>query len=157
MENGKLEESIRETVKEIISKMGIESEIEIKKTLEEESEMLVCNIKTEDSNFLIGQYGVNLQSLQHLARLLVRKKLGEAEKIRFIIDVNSYRQEKNSSIEKMAKEMAEEAVREGKEIVLRPMSSYERRIVHMELSKNSKIKTESIGEGENRKVVIKPI
>lgn len=59
--------------------------------------------------------------------------------------------------EKLARSMAEEAILEGKEIVLRPMSPYERRIVHMELSKNSRVKTESIGEGENRKVIIRPV
>jgi len=157
MENRKIEDVIKETVQGLVEKMGIASEVEIKKTLQEETETMVCNIKTEDSNFLIGQYGVNLQSLQHIARLLVRKKIEEIEQVKFIIDVNSYRQEKNDSIEKMAKEMAEEAVREKREIVLRPMSAYERRIVHMELSKNPNIKTESIGEGENRKVVIRPV
>lgn len=148
------EEIIKDTVKEIVAKMGIDSEVEIKKEEREGKITIVCNIKTEDSSFLIGQYGVNLQSLQHIARLLVRKRTDE--KVNFIVDVNSYRQEKNDSIEKFAQEMAEQALREKRAVVLRPMSPYERRIVHMELSKNSQVKTESIGEGEDRKVVIKP-
>lgn len=154
-ENKAAEQEIKEIVQEVVNKMGFKAEVEIEKTSSEEGqETITCNIKTEESNFLIGQYGVNLQSLQHIARLLVRKKIDE--KVNFIVDVNSYRQEKNVSLEKIAREAAEQALREKRAIVMRPMSSYERRIVHMELSKNSQVKTESIGEGEERKVMVKP-
>ncbi|MFA6973940.1 MAG: R3H domain-containing nucleic acid-binding protein [Parcubacteria group bacterium] len=149
------EEVIREVVEGLVKQMGFTAEVEIKKAeTEEEKETIVCNIKTEESNFLIGQYGVNLQSLQHIARILVRKKIEDP--VNFVVDVNSYRQEKNSSIEKIAREMAEQAVREQRAVIMRPMSPYERRLVHLELSKNTQIKTESVGEGEERKVVIKP-
>lgn len=146
---------IQTTVQELVGKMGIQNETEIKKTEEVgEENNIVCNVKTEDSNLLIGQYGVNLQSLQHIARILVRKKTDS--KVNFIVDVNSYRAEKNDSVEKIAQEMAEQAVREKRAVVMRPMAPYERRLVHLVLSKNSQVRTESIGEGENRKVVIKP-
>ena len=79
-----------------------------------------------------------------------------AVKVNFVLDVNSYRQEKNESVTKMAVEMAEQSLREKRAIVLRPMSAYERRIVHVELAKNKQIATESIGEGEDRKVMVKP-
>lgn len=154
MENNEIENLIKGTIEELIAKMGIFSEVEIKKNSEEDGSELIFNIKTNESNFLIGQYGVNLQSLQHLARLLVRKKT--EEKINFLVDVNSYRQEKNKSVENLAKEAAAQAIREKRAVILRPMSSYERRIVHLELAENSQIKTESVGEGENRKIVIKP-
>ncbi len=133
--------------------MGFEGCIEIKKD-GKEKETYICNIKTQESNYLIGQHGINLQSLQHIARILIRKKI--QDKINFIIDVNSYRTEKNESITKLAGTLAEEAIREKRVVVLRPMSPYERRIVHLELSKDERIKTESIGEGEDRRVVIKP-
>jgi len=156
-EEGKTKEIIKATVRELVEKMGFAAEVQIKEETSagEEGETIICNIQTEDSNFLIGQYGVNLQSLQHIARLLARKKT--EEKFNFIVDVNSYRQEKNGSIEKMAREMAEQALREKRAVALRPMTPYERRIVHLELSKNLEIKTESVGEGEDRKVVIKPV
>lgn len=153
MEQDETEKIIKEIIREIVSRMGFEAEIEIKKDEAGEG-ALVYNIKTEDSAFLIGQYGINLQSLQHLVRLLVKNKT--EEKVNFVVDVNMYRQEKNESIGKMAREMAEQAVREGRAVVLRPMSAYERRLVHLELSENTQIKTESVGEGEDRKVVIKP-
>lgn len=155
-QNTQIEEKIAETIQELVEKMGFPCETEIVKSQDqEEAEMsLICNIKTKESNFLIGQYGVNLQSLQHIGRILIRQKI--EQRINLVLDVNSYRQEKNSSIIKLAIEMAEQAVREKRAVILRPMSPYERRIVHLELSKNNQIKTESIGDGENRKVVISP-
>lgn len=148
-----VEEIIKETVKEMIAKMGFSGEVSLWRS-EGEIMPVVCNISSQESNFLIGQYGVNLQALQHMARILVRAKT--EEKTNFILDVNQYRQEKNQSVIDLAKEAAEEALREGRSVVMRPMSAYERRLVHLELSKNNQIKTESIGEGEARKVVIAP-
>ncbi len=156
MEQKELEQLIKETVEELVQKMGFPSKVEIQRTSGEQEgiEGIVCNIQNEESSFLIGQYGVNLQSLQHIARVILRKKTDE--KINFIVDVNSYRQEKSSAVEKLARETAAQVIREKRPIILRAMSSYERRIIHVELSKNSQVKTESIGEGEERKVIVKP-
>ncbi|MDP1833838.1 MAG: R3H domain-containing nucleic acid-binding protein [Candidatus Moranbacteria bacterium] len=156
---GNLDEIIKSSVAELLDKMGFSCEIEMSHETEEGEdgivrENIICNIKTEESNFLIGQYGVNLQSLQHIARILIRKKTDE--RIHFIVDVNFYRKEKSFSIVTLAKNTAQQAVQEKRAIVLRPMSPYERRLVHMELSKNADVITESIGEGDDRKVVIKP-
>lgn len=153
LESGQ-EKELKEIMEELLDRMGFGSEVEIKKQENDEREMILCNIKTEESSFLIGQYGVNLESLQHIARIIVRKKISAP--INFILDVNFYRQEKNDSIIKMAQSVALEALTERRAVVLRPMSPYERRLVHMELSKNEKVKTESIGEGEDRRVVVKP-
>ncbi|MFA7319269.1 MAG: R3H domain-containing nucleic acid-binding protein [Parcubacteria group bacterium] len=146
---------VRQVVMELVEKMKIDCETEIKEFSQDGKDNLVCNIKTEESSYLIGQYGINLQALQHLARVIVRKKT--TEKADFILDVNLYRQEKNESTAVLARNMAEKAVMEKKAVILRPMSPYERRLVHMELSGNEKVKTESIGEGEERQVIIKPL
>jgi spoIIIJ-associated protein len=147
---------IKQTIEEFLGKIGFETEVEIKNEAQEDKENIVCDIKTkEDSNLLIGQYGVNLQAVQHLLRLIIRKKLPD-ERAHFIIDVNSYRQQKNQSIIEQAQEAAQQAITEGRVIIMRPMTAYERRIVHMELSKNEKVVTESIGEADGRKVVVKP-
>jgi spoIIIJ-associated protein len=148
---------IKDVIKELIGKMGFICEVEISEQQEkaEEANTNIFNVKTEESNFLIGQHGVNLQSLQHIVRMLVRKKI--TTKSNFIVDVNSYRQEKNDSLIRLARAMADQAVQEKRAVVLRPMSPYERRIVHVELSGDDRIKTESIGEGEERKIVISPL
>lgn len=148
------ENEIREIIKALVEKMDFVCEVEMTDSKNCDEAAVVYNIKTDESSFLIGQYGVNLQALQHLARILVRKKTNQ--KSNFILDVNSYRQEKDSSLVKLAHEMSEQAVREGRAAVLCPMSPYERRIIHLELSKDDRVETESIGEGEDRKVIIKP-
>lgn len=146
---------IKETVEELLKEMGFSAQAQINVAGEEDGESIVCNIQVgDDSNFLIGQHGINLQALQHVARLLVRKKT--EDKVKFVLDVNGYRQQKNASIVELASQAAQEAINEKRAVVMKPMSTYERRIVHMELSKNSSIITESIGEGEGRKVVVKP-
>jgi spoIIIJ-associated protein len=159
MENEKISEEIKEeirkTVQDLVLKMGIECQVEAKELVSQEQTDLIFNIETRDSNYLIGQYGVNLQALQHIARIIFRGKT--ENKINFLLDVNSYRQEKNESVASLAKGMAEQALKDSRAITLRPMSPYERRLVHMELAENDKIKTESTGEGEDRRVVIKPI
>lgn len=150
----KLEKIIKETIEELLDKMGFPAEIQIVQEVEN-PENIICNITTDsDSNFLIGQHGINLQAVQHLARLIIRKKT--EERVRFILDVNSYRQQKNQSIIELANSAAKQALDEKRAIIMKPMSTYERRIVHMELSKNKNIITESIGEGEGRKIVVKP-
>lgn len=158
MENEKItaetKEEIRKSIEELVSKMGFDCQVEINENQNQEQAELIFNVKTEDSSYLIGQYGVNLQALQHLARIIFRGKT--ENKANFTLDVNSYRQEKNESVFALAKNMAETALREERSIVMRPMSPYERRLVHMELAKNEQIKTESTGEGEDRRVVIKP-
>lgn len=154
MERENLEREVGSIVEEVVSKMGFKATIETKSGEEEGREVIICDIKTQESSFLIGQYGLNLQSLQHIARVIIRKKIEEP--INFILDVNSYRQEKNDSIVRLAKNLAQEAVSEHKEVAMRPMSAYERRIVHMELSKDERIKTESVGDGDSRRIVIKP-
>lgn len=146
---------IGEAIKELMEKAGFQFEIDLKES--EEQDGIICNIKTTgDSNLLIGQYGINLQAFQHIARLAIRKKLGE-EKINFTLDVNSYRDQKNQSIIEQAQEAAKLALNEGRVIIMKPMTAYERRLVHMELSKDEKVATESVGEGENRKILVKPV
>ena len=105
-----INEMVKQVVLGLLEKMNIKGEVEIQTTSQNGRESLICNVKTEESSYLIGQYGINLQALQHLARVIVRKKT--AEKSDFILDINSYRQEKNESIAFLAKNMAEKALSE---------------------------------------------
>ncbi|TSC94895.1 MAG: spoIIIJ-associated protein [Candidatus Berkelbacteria bacterium Athens1014_28] len=148
-------EIIQKSVKEILSLMGFDCQVEIKTETIDDQESMVCNVLIEeDSNFIIGQHGTNLQSLQHIARLITRKKTDDP--VKFILDVNSYRQQKNQDIIEQARELAKQALREKKSVAMRPMSAYERRLVHMEFSGSEDISTESIGEGEEKKIIIRP-
>lgn len=147
---------IEKVLKKLLKAMGFDCKIDIKKETRGDQDDLVCNIKIKnDSNFLIGQHGTNLQDLQYIARLIVRKKIDE--KIRFTLDVNSYRQQKNELIIEQARSAAQQAIEKGKAIIMMPMSAYERRLVHLELANKKQVATDSSGEGENRKVIVRPV
>jgi len=146
---------IKETTDELLKLIGFEGEV---KVLDEKNEddRVVCDITAQkDANFLIGQNGDNLQALQHIARLLVRRKTDDL--VKFILDVNSYKKDQETSVIDLAKDLAKQAVDEKRTIVMRPMSAYNRRLVHMYLAENNEVKTESTGENGDRRVVIKPI
>lgn len=147
------QELIKKTIESLVQQMGFSGEVEIQKADEEDG--LVCNIITgSDSHFLIGQHGVNLQALQHISRLIVRKNTDE--KIKFVLDINDYRKQKNQTVIEQARAAADEAIDQRRAVVMKPMSTYERRIVHLELSKDNRVVTESAGDGESRKVIVKP-
>jgi spoIIIJ-associated protein len=148
-------QEIKKIIEETVNKMGFSCSVEMRMVKEEGEDVVIYNIKTSESNYLIGQHGINLQSLQHLIRLIVRKE--HSTRANFILDVNSYRQERNDSILRIARSMAQQALTEKRPVIMRPMSSYERRLIHLELADNESVKTESIGDGEDRRVVIKPI
>ncbi|MEI8343607.1 MAG: R3H domain-containing nucleic acid-binding protein [Candidatus Moraniibacteriota bacterium] len=143
---------IKKIIEQLLDKMGFSGTVDLVKT---DTDDAIYSISTDnDSHLLIGQHGINLQAFQHIARLIVRKQF--PEKIRFSIDINDYRQQKNHSIVELAHQAAQEAIAQHHSVIMRPMSTYERRIVHLELSKSSEVVTESTGEGESRKIIVKP-
>ncbi|MEA1936494.1 MAG: R3H domain-containing nucleic acid-binding protein [Patescibacteria group bacterium] len=164
--NGKNQKVITETIIEIFDVMGIEVDIEEEKIENiggEREEVFTVNLSTEQPNLLIGQYGSNLQSLQHLIGVIVRRKVLENEtaendsenKIRFNIDVNGYKKQKMESLVKLAETMADQVSYNKNSVALRPMSSYERKIIHLEISGKKNLATESTGDDLMRRVVIK--
>lgn len=103
---------------------------------------------------LIGLRGRNLAMIQLILSLLIKNKLGEWMKI--VLDVNNYREEQKSRLERMVDTLATKVKETGKEVALANMSSYERRICHMVASGIEGIVTESEGEEGERHVIIKP-
>lgn len=158
----KLDEKKKITEKvtnELLKKMGFKATVYISTDASEEIESdnpMTVEIQLNDSKYLIGKYGINLSALQHILRVLVRKKAPE-EKIHFNVDVNGYREEQRQNIIDITKEMAQKVQREQQAVALRPMNAFERRMVHMILSDYSDLKTESVGNYEERKVIIKPV
>ena len=156
MNSQEKEKLLKKITSEVLQKMTLDDfKIAIESKGDAEGENFVVNIETPESNLLIGQYGVTLSALQHILRLMVRRET--KDKFKFLADVNRYLQAKTETLAGIARDAALQAISERKPVVLRPMSAYERRLVHVELAGNENIKTESIGEGEDRKVVVKPI
>lgn len=156
MTNQEKSELLTNSTKELLEKMTFgDFEISVAEENNADGENMIVNIETPESNLLIGQYGTTLKAFQHILRLMVRRQT--EDKFKFLLDVNGYLRQKTESLSEVAKSAARQAISEMKPVVLRPMSAYERRLVHLELDGNENIRTESIGEGEDRKVVIKPV
>jgi spoIIIJ-associated protein len=115
----------------------------------------IIDLSGEDSGLLIGRRGQTLQSLQFLVNLIVRKKFGED--VRVVMDVENYRQRRESSLREMALKVASRVVQTSRSITLEPMSPADRRIVHTSLTDHPGVTTESMGIGEDRKVTIMPM
>ena len=91
--------------------------------------------------------------VEHLARMVAKKNGVE----NIFIDINNYRKERENIIVELAKASARKALLAKEEIKLPPMNAYERRLIHVELSTRPDVKTESMGEGRERYVVVKPL
>lgn len=113
-------------------------------------------IETQDSSLLIGEGGQHLYALQTIVRRVAEQKNGGPCQP-FLIDVGDYQRQRIEEIKERARMGAQRVRYFKKEVVMQPMNSYERRIIHLALVEDPDVSTESIGEGENRRVVIKPV
>lgn len=152
--------TVAEVLQEILAQYGfsgavVEETVSAKNSFP--SKTYIVRVAEEDSRFLIGQFGNNLLALQHVARMIVGKKFPELAEEVFFVDINDYRKKKDQSIIDLARTASREAEKSGEPVLLRPMSAYERRLVHMELSKETKVITESVGEGDERRIAVKPV
>ncbi len=114
----------------------------------------IIDLTGEDSGLLIGRRGQTLQALQFLVNLIVRKELGE--NVRVLLDVERYRQRRETSLRDMATKVAARVAQTNRSITLEPMPPADRRIVHTTLTDHPGVTTESMGVGDNRKVTISP-
>ncbi len=121
---------------------------------ETEGGSLVFEIEGEDSGLLIGRRGETLHALQFLVRMVVRRELGR--KAFVILDIEDYRERRIDTLRQLARRTAGRVASSGRPSSLDPMSPAERRLVHMTLANNRRVHTESEGEGDNRRVVIRP-
>lgn len=115
---------------------------------------IALDIKGDDLGILIGRRGQTLSCLQYIVRIIMAHRTKAWLPI--IIDVEGYKQRRYEALRALAWRMAEQVKTRGVPFALEPMSAYERRIVHLTLVDHPDVTTESIGEGEARKVVISP-
>ncbi|MCS7248003.1 MAG: protein jag [Anaerolineales bacterium] len=112
------------------------------------------DIRGRDLTVLIGPHAETLNALQYLVNLILGKQTGRP--IPVIVDVEGYRTRRENQLRRLARKMAEQAIKTGRRQVLEPMPANERRIVHLELRNFQGVTTESIGEEPHRKVTIIP-
>ena len=144
---------IQETISKVFSFISIEPKI----TIESTEGRIRANVSIDDgAGFLIGRDGENLKSFQYIISLLLIKKTGDLSFLsNFVFDINNYFKEKEDYLIALAKNSAHKVLETGTPIELDVMSPLERKIIHLTVEQISGVKSESVGEGEQRRVIIK--
>jgi spoIIIJ-associated protein len=148
-ERGTLEEA-KGVLEELLRLMEVPGTVEVATG----GETARLNVRGSDLGVLIGRRGEKLASLQHIVNLIVAKKEGEYHRI--AVDVENYRGRREEQLRDVADRAAKRVLQTGKIIQLEPMPAIERRIVHMALVENGKVRTQSVGVEPNRRIVILP-
>jgi len=158
-----MESQLSDILDNLLGMLLLEGSYEI----EEADDSFVVSIETKDAGRLIGARGESLDALQLLVNQMVSKKMGPAPDVgsspkdgagfkRVVIDVENWKKQKEDELVSMAKSRADEVLTGKKEIELEPLPAWQRRIVHMTVSEIKGVESESIGEGRDRHIVIKP-
>lgn len=144
------------TLEELLEKMQIKATVAVYRapSSDQAEAPWVLQIQGHDLGTLIGRRGETLAALQYITRLIASRDLQRRANI--VIDVEGYKARREKMLRKLAFRMADQAVQIGRTVTLEPMPPYERRIVHLALRDHPDVTTESVGEGDRRKVTIIP-
>lgn len=144
----------KDVLEKLLSLMKVSAAVHEKETSSPEGETRIAlDITGDDLGILIGRRGQTLFSLQHLIYLIVSHQM--QARVPIIIDVEGYRERRQEALTQLALRIAESVAASGQSVDLEPMPANERRIIHLALQDHSVVTTESVGEGEARKVTIK--
>lgn len=123
-------------------------------SVDQNEERTIYNISGGNAAVLIGKRGQTLEAIQYLLEKIINKKNGS--RVRVLVDVEGYLDTRKENLERLAVRLAEKAVRVGKPMTIGQMNAHDRRIVHLHLKENTNVRTQSIGEGYYRKLMIFP-
>jgi len=147
-----MQETVIAIIKEVLGAMGV-SFTEI--TSETIADQLVFQIVSDETSRLVGMHGDTIHALDYIVKKIVEQR--GVERTLFIVDAGEYQVSRIKELQVKAKIMAERARSFAYDVELAPMSAYERLIVHATLSDEPNVKTESQGEGRDRRIVIRYI
>jgi spoIIIJ-associated protein len=139
-------ESLREIVSYIVEDAAV--------TATTTSDAITLSVEGGNAALLIGKHGKTLDALQYIVQRIVHKQ-GDA-KTRITVDVEGYRGRRKESLTRLALRLCEKVGKTGKPATIKPMNAYDRRIVHLALKGDPKVRTQSKGTGTFRKIVIYP-
>jgi len=146
----------RELLTELLTHLGVDAHVEVHYADDEEGgdPVLTLDVVGKDLGVLIGRRGETLAALQFVVRLMVNNHIRRWTNL--VVDVEGYKARRERMLRELAQRMAERAVGTGCVVALEAMSARERRIVHVALRDHPDVTTQSVGEGEGRKVTIVP-
>ena len=140
----------RQLMQGLLQRLGMETEVE--GSVKEGD--IYLDVKSDDGGILIGKHGRTLEALQIIISRMVNKQIKKP--VRVILDVAGYKKRRADSLKKMAGRLGENVKKTGKEVAIGPFNAHDRRIIHIALKEDLSLKTESLGEGEWKKIKIIP-
>lgn len=141
---------VKDLISQTLELLSIGGTFEITQTPEGYDVILT----TDDAALVIGHHGDTLESLQVILSIIISKNLGEFKRIS--LEVGDYKKNRSEWLENLARETRERVITENKEIYLPDLKAWERRIVHLILQDDPEVLSESVGEGKDRVLVVKP-
>ena len=141
---------VRELLGRVVHGLGIDADVEI----EEASGRVTGTVTGGDLGLLIGRHGQTIDAIQYLANAVVHRR--QAEPVEVVVDAEGYRERRQRALCGVADRAAAEAMRSGRPVALEPMTSVERKIVHLYLQEMDGIGTSSEGVEPNRHVIVLP-
>lgn len=139
-------------VKEVLAKLGIEG-ASVEEYEGDEGE-IILDVVGGELGLLIGRHGKTLDALQAAVGAVTTRQLGFRYPV--VVDVEGYRHRRRQKLEEMARRAADRASRHHQPVHMRPMTAYERRVIHVALRNDRRIRTESEGVEPYRQVVVIP-
>jgi spoIIIJ-associated protein len=143
-------DDVREQVSTILDAMDFDARVEVY----DAGGFIAVDVVSEDTALFIGQKGETIDALQYLVNVSAFKERDFFKRI--VLDSEGYRQRRVEAIQGMAHRTARKALRERRTVEMPPMNSSERRVVHLYLSENPNVTTESEGTGDGRRVMVSP-
>jgi spoIIIJ-associated protein len=139
----------RDLVERIVSALGIDCRVDVR----EDEETVHVSCSGPDLGLLIGKHGQTIDAIQYLATAIFHRS-GHGKDV--VVDAAGYRDRRRATLEALAVRTAQQALREGAAVELEPMTSIERKIVHLRLKDFQGVATESAGVEPNRYVIVRP-
>ena len=144
-------EHVKQITEELLTKLDVSGTVSVDT---DETGAFRVQINTEETGLLIGFHGRTLESFQIILSIMVSKKLEQW--VKTYVNVGDYREKREEALMMMAQRAADRALALGRPVELSHLSPSERRVVHLTLSGDDRIATESIGDGNNRVLLVKP-
>ena len=155
LEGGALVQSAKEIVDNLLRAMGVTAVTTISKPPDDSPDTQLIEITGEDSGLLIGRRGETLRVMQFMMNLLLSRNPDQQEG-RVMLDVEQYRHRRTQVLKGLANRVADRVAGSGRAFTLEPMSAAERRAIHVALTNHPRVVTQSVGEGDDRKVMVMP-
>lgn len=143
-------EQIQRKTEELLNLLGVKATVSVAA----EGEIAQINLETDETGMLIGYHGETLEAIQLILSLMLARELGEF--IRVSLEIGDYRKNREDYLQHIVEQTKQQVLAENKPVSLPNLKSWERRVVHMMLQDDTDVTTESMGEGRDRVLTIKP-